>query len=466
GNAIVTSSGDSTARLWTIDGQLIKELRGHSKPLSSALFSPDGKFVVTASADNTVRVWDSLDGKLITNFRGHSQAVNGVAFSSDGQFIVTASDDQTARLWRFHPGDRGTGSTIESWEHSAAVTSIACSPNGSEVAATTRDGKLSWTGLGMQRSVPFMYLVDRSAKVANVRFSPDGQSIATTKGAAGVIYNIDALRAFVDAKNSELLYNEAPPPGSAAKNEKKSEPDGVKLEGHAGDINSVAFSPNGNLVVTASADGTARVWEAATGKTVGELRGHSNSVNSASFSPDGKFIVTASDDATVRLWDATRFALVRNIGGTYPRAVSSAEYSPDGRFIVAASAEAAWLCDAVRGELVRKLEGHTGEVNSASFSPDSSLIVTASADNTARVWIVQTGESIATFSDHKGPVLNALFSPDGQSVFTASEDYTTRIYPREAFAPFEELRALINQRVARELTPKELEDYLKERENS
>jgi WD40 repeat protein len=112
------------------------------------------------------------------------------------------------------------------------------------------------------------------------------------------------------------------------------------------------------------------------------------------------------------------------------------------------------------------LEGHTGQVNSASFSRDSRLIVTASADNTARVWNAQTGESIATLLDHKGPVLNAMFSPDGQSVLTASEDYAMRIYPREAFAPFEELRGLINQRVARELTPKEREDYLKEPESS
>jgi WD40 repeat protein len=463
GNAIVTSSGDSTARLWTADGQLVKELR-HSRPLSKALFSPDGKFVVTASADNTVRVWDSLDGKLITEFRGHSQAVNDVEFSPDGQFIITADDDQTARLWPFHPGERGTSTTVESWEHSAAVTSIASSPNGAEVAATTRDGKLWLDGVGMQRSVPLMYLVDRSAKVANVRFSPDGQSIATTRGSAAVIYNIDTLRAFVDSSRSEFIYREAPAPSD--KKEKPSEPDGVKLEGHTGDINSVAFSPNGNLVVTASADGTARVWEAATGKPVAELLGHSKSVNSASFSPDGKFIVTASDDATVRLWDANRFALVRMMGGTYPRPVSSAEYSPDGRFIVAASAESAWVCDPVRGEVIRKLEGHTGQVNSASFSPDSRLIVTASADNTARVWNAQTGESIATLPDHKGPVLNAMFSPDGQSVFTASEDYATRIYPREAFAPFDELRGLINQRVARELTPKEREDYLKEHESS
>jgi len=464
GNAIVTSSGDSTARLWTSDGQLVRELRGHTRPLALALFSPDGKFVVTASADNTVRVWDSLDGKLITEFRGHSQAVNEVAFSADGQFIITADDDQTARLWPFHPGEGRTSSTIESWEHSAAVTSIACSPNGSEVAATTRDGKLWLDGVGMQRSVPFNYLVDRSAKVTTARFSPDGQSIATTRGSSGVIYNIDALRRFVDSQRSEFIYEKAASP--AEKERRLIEPEGIiTLSGHSADINSVAFSPDGRLVVTASADGTARVWDTAFGATRAELRGHSGSVNSAAFSPDGKFIVTAGNDATVRLWDTARFQQVRQIGGAYPKPVSSAEYSPDGRFIVAASGEAAWVCDPNRGEVVRKLEAHTGQVNSASFSPDSRLIVTASVDNTARVWNAQTGESIATLSDQKGPVLNAMFSWDGRSVFTASEDYATRIYPREAFAPFDELRDLIRQRVARELTPKEREDYLKEPES-
>jgi WD40 repeat protein len=278
-----------------------------------------------------------------------------------------------------------------------------------------------------------------------------------------VIYNIDALRTFVDSQHSEFIYEKAA--GAAPLPLRPLDPESVTLNGHTADINSVALSPDGRFVVTASADGTARVWDAATGASRGELRGHTGSVNSAAFSPDGKLIVTAGSDATVRLWDAGGLAFVRMIGGTFPKPVSSAEYSPDGRWIVVASGEAAWVCDPNRGELVRKLEGHTGAVNSASFSPDSRLIVTASADNTARVWNAQTGESIATLLDHKGPVLNAMFSWDGRSVFTASEDYATRIYPREAFAPFDELRDLIGQRVARELTTKEREDYLKEPEN-
>ena len=92
------------------------------------------------------------------------------------------------------------------------------------------------------------------------------------------------------------------------------------------------------------------------------------------------------------------------------------------------------------------------------------MVVTASADSTARVWSAATGESIATLLDHKGPVLNALFSRDGQALFTASEDYATRIYPRAAFAPFDELQTLIEKRVRRELTAQERRDYLRDPE--
>ncbi len=117
------------------------------------------------------------------------------------------------------PEMESTSPTVEAWDRSAPVTSIACSPDGWDLAATTRDGKLWLDGIGLQRSVPFMYLVDRSAKVANARFSPDGQSIATTKGSSGVIYNIDALREFVDSSEIRSLFTKTRRRAAGEKNE-------------------------------------------------------------------------------------------------------------------------------------------------------------------------------------------------------------------------------------------------------
>jgi WD40 repeat protein len=466
GNAIVTCSKDRTARLWTGEGRLVRELRGQGTVRSRLLpsdegkemnaivrFSPDGKFLVTASADNTVLVWDSLDGKLLTALRGHSDAVNSVAFSSDSEFIVSASDDQSARLWPFHHGENRRSTIVESWDHPAPVTSVAVSPAGLDVAVTTRDGKLWLERGGLQRSVPLTYLVDRNARVGNVKINPDGQSLAISKDTSVDIYKLDALRQFVESTTSEALYRE--PSADENANNLSSLP----LLGMS-DVRGVAFNVIGSLVLTAYADGTVGVWNAQTGEYIQRFQASKEGVNSAVFSPDGKFILTASDDKTVQLWDTGNFTFVRKVGDSYPEAVRDAEYSRDGKLIVVASGKAAWIFDAETGAMKHKFQDHAGQVNSASLSPDSQLVVTASADTTARVWNAQTGENIATLRDHTGPVIKALFSPDGQRLFTASDDYTVRVYPREAFAPFDEILALIPQRVTRQLTQQEKDNFL------
>jgi WD40 repeat protein len=116
------------------------------------------------------------------------------------------------------------------------------------------------------------------------------------------------------------------------------------LQGHTYAVLSAAFSPEGARIVTASDDNTARVSDAASGRSLAVLQGHTGAVNSAAFSPDGTRIVTASADGTARVWDAAS------------------------------------------GRSLAELRGHTGAVNSAAFSPDGTRIVTASYDNTARVW--------------------------------------------------------------------------------
>ena len=147
----------------------------------------------------------------------------------------------------------------------------------------------------------------------------------------------------------------------------------LRLVGHEGLVSSASFSPDGARVVTASSDGTARLWDATTGQEIIALRGHEDRVLSASFSPDGARIVTASPDRTARLWDATT-----------------------GREIIA-------------------LRGHGDRVWSASFSPDGARIVTASDDYTARLWDATTGQEIIALRGHGDSVLSASFSPTGRA---------------------------------------------------
>ena len=202
----------------------------------------------------------------------------------------------------------------------------------------------------------------------------------------------------------------------------------LTLTGHVDSVTSASFSPDGKRIVTASEDETAKVWDAATGKEVVTLTGHSSWVESASFSPDGKRIVTASADNTAKVWDAaTGKELITLTGHSYW--VTSASFSPDGKRIVTASDDrTAKVWDAATGNVLATLTGHPEDVNSASFSPDGKRIVTASADNTARVWDAATGEGLLSLKGHSARVTSASFSPDGKRIVTASWDNTARVW--------------------------------------
>jgi len=197
---------------------------------------------------------------------------------------------------------------------------------------------------------------------------------------------------------------------------------------HKSDVNSAQFSRDGQRIVTASSDKMARLWDAASGKPVGEPMKHENEVNSAQFSPDGQWVVTASSDKTARLWDA---ASGKPVGEPmkHESVVISAQFSPDGQKVVTASADkTARLWDAASGKPVGEPMKHEGMVFSAQFSPDGQRIVTASADKTARLWDATSGKPVGEPMKHEDVVNSAQFSPDGQKVATASWDKTARLW--------------------------------------
>ena len=196
------------------------------------------------------------------------------------------------------------------------------------------------------------------------------------------------------------------------------------LKGHQGAITGVRWSKDGNHILTASADQTARLWNGK-GELVAVLQGHQDWVRSAEFSPDNQWIVTASRDGTVRLWDLS--GEERSVFTGHQSWVRNAEFSPNSQYILTASKDGTARLWNLRGQELVNLKGHQSWVRNAHFSQDGQLVVTASADGTAKIWDL-SGKVVATLQGHQNWVRNAEFNPTGDWVVTASADGTARIW--------------------------------------
>jgi WD40 repeat protein/DNA-binding winged helix-turn-helix (wHTH) protein len=202
----------------------------------------------------------------------------------------------------------------------------------------------------------------------------------------------------------------------------------LRILEHQGPVAVVTFSPDGQRIVSASYDHTARLWSAKDGHLIATLEGHKGNVNHAAFSPDGQHIVTASDDATARIWDGTDGHFLFTLRGHSDK-VWRAAFSPDGRRIVTASYDhTARIWNTTDGRLIATLPGHSQPVVEALFSPDGQRIVTGSVDKTARVWNAADGHLLAVLKGHTQLLWDVAFSPDGQWIVTAGYDGTARVW--------------------------------------
>jgi hypothetical protein len=195
----------------------------------------------------------------------------------------------------------------------------------------------------------------------------------------------------------------------------------LTLQGHTDQVSSVAYSPEGRRLASASADGTVKVQDASTGQHLLTLQGHRDSLFSVAFSPDGRRLASASEDRTVKVWDAsTGQHLLTLQGHTAP--VSSVAFSPDGRRIASASDDrTVKVWDAQTGQQLLTLQGHTDFVRSVAFSPDGRRIASGSLDNTVKVWDASSGHIPLTLQGHMSQVISVAFSPDGKRIVSRDQ---------------------------------------------
>ncbi len=338
GSFVVTASGDRTARVWKADnGDEIAVLAGHADSVREASFSPGGRAVLTASDDGTARIWDPEGQPVMPVLAREPGAVGKAGYAgadvvlvagAAGARLVRASDGRTVReLESGHPvvaaaatadGARVAlarnrqvaiyGSAPEpsrTITQPAAVTALALSPDGTQLAVAGSDGVARiWTLDGTL----LHELRGHRFALTDVAFSDDGARLVTGSR--------DATARIWDARGGALER---------------------VLEGHRADVTSVAFSPDGRLVLTASLDHDARLWDAESGAPVQILRWHFGAVSDASFSPDGRWIVTAGP-ATAQLWQPGVQKPLLPFGLSGPRRpLTSAVFDPTSRTVLTAS---------------------------------------------------------------------------------------------------------------------------------
>ncbi|ARV61004.1 hypothetical protein BZZ01_22400 [Nostocales cyanobacterium HT-58-2] len=199
------------------------------------------------------------------------------------------------------------------------------------------------------------------------------------------------------------------------------------LERHQAEVIDVSFSPDGQMIATASADKTIKLWSR-DGKELQTLNGHGDKVYSVTFSPDGKTLATASWDTTVKLW-THEGQLITTLEG-HKEAVNRVSFSPDGKTLATASDDKTVKLWTSEGQLITTLKGHKAAVFSVSFSPDGKTLATASADKTVKLWS-KDGKELRTLTGHNDWVWSVSFSPDGKTIATASQDKTVKLWSIE-----------------------------------
>jgi WD40 repeat protein len=426
--------------------------------LRSAAFSLNGERLATGNLEGNLQVWDRATGRLVLTTQGHTGDVVDLAFRPDGKEFASVSEDRSVKLW-----DAADGRLLRAFPLKEKGLFVLYSPNGTRLAIRTHNDDSLRDTVRVLEAATGREEFSCRPEGFGVAFSPDGQRLAIggypDHAELASIVDLATRRPVVTLRGlSEEILNLAWHRDRVAA---ISLDGGVKVWDATGELKwtlplygspsreaGIAFSPDGERLVTVTARGDTKVWELTEGKEVLTFR-TGNWVlmkRVAAFSSDGRYLflprltadarVQLAADARVQVLDGGRGPLALALRGQQETNLSwtAVAFSPDGRWLAGGSNSAS-LWNAVTGEELTPLPPSGNNLRRLTFSPDSSLLAAATTnrtlghlgEGTVKVWDVAGRKEVLTFRDPSG-IQDIAFSPDGRRLASAAYDRTVKVW--------------------------------------
>lgn len=416
-STIATASDDTTVKLWSADGKLLRTLTTQPYQATAVAFSPDslklaigtydGGYLNGSNGLGRVLLWQTTDGwqsstvALVRTLTNRYGKINTVAFSANGAHLATGNASGSNHVHQIANGSLlAQRAAYKTAVGPAQSTSVAFSPSG-WLASACEDGSILVCNSSYAKI--WTNTTAHSSNATSVAFSPDGSLLASCG-------SDHAIRLW--STNGWNLVR--------------------SFNGHTRGVNAIAFSPDGNQIASVGDDQTLRLWQVTDGFCRTSIVAHASPVLSVAFSPDGTRIVTGGSDNDVKLWAASYGSLIQVLGD-HADSIKTVAISPDGALCASAANDCSiQIRRASDGSLLRVLAGHTGCVSAIEFLPDNATLASAGGplDPTIKLWRIRDGELLRTLEAFTNGVTSLAVSPDGTTIAAGGDfdEQTVRLW--------------------------------------